>query len=159
MQPKSWQEVTTQIIALNRADGPALYSLAGASIVGSWNLAGQVSGLLADKTLDKGYETRFVLDEASHSYTCSEQFGSNQSIGIDPDDGAISTEGVKSLFAGKPWHRRRAKKQTASGGSTSADIVTGEFAPDIIKKPVIDILTTAGWSEQKQSAWKRLLSR
>ncbi len=157
MQPKSWQEVTTQILALNRTDSPALYTLAGASIVGSWNLTGQVPGLATAKDLDRAYEVRFVLDEASHSYTYSEYLGSNQNVGIDSYDGTISTEGMKSFFAGKSWRMHHTKKSTVTNDQASA--IPAEFTPNLIKSPIMTILTNAGWHEQKMGVLTRIFGR
>lgn len=159
MQPKSWQEVTTQILALNHPDSPALYALAGASIVGSWNLTGQAPGLATAKDLDRAYEVRFVLDEASHSYTYSEYFGSNQNVGIDPQDGAISTEGMKSFFSGKSWRMHRTKKSTTTNGQANASTIQTDFTPDLIKSPIMTVLTNVGWHEQKMGVLTRIFGR
>ena len=105
-------------------------------------------------------EVTFTLEEPNHTFSYVEKFGDGRNtFGIDPKDGTIKLEGSMSMFKGKTWGMHQAQKTVAVGGQPGTNTIAYNFTPDTVKKPVVELLKAAEWSEQKQGLFSRIFGK
>ncbi len=102
--PQSINDLTPQILALNKPDSPYVIKVQENQIIGTWNiLDAKWLGLLSANRADKDYTITVKLDEVNHQFNYSEKSGESQSrIGLSPE-GSFSFGTNKSFFQGKEF--------------------------------------------------------
>ncbi|MCA9348429.1 hypothetical protein KC867_03400 [Candidatus Saccharibacteria bacterium] len=158
MTPKTKTEVQQAALALNSLDQPFVIKAAGDQIIGQWNiLDAKWLGILSANSAQKDYTITIDLDEPNHKYKYVESSQSSESsAGI----GGLSTE--KSFFKGKQFGTHQAGIEIGFGMKNKDEptkvvgAATYNFNNSQIKKPLLDLLQQAGWSENKTSFLKKL---
>ncbi len=159
MTPQTKADVQQAALALNGADKPFVISATGDQIAGKWNvLDAKWYGIISQNKADQNYSITVTLDEATHTYTYSEvTTSSSSSVGL----GGFSYE--KSTFKGKQYSFNAGTllglgMQNKGSDPQAVGTATYSFDTGQIKKPLLDALAQAGWSE-KPGFFKRLFGR
>lgn len=155
--PASFAEAQQRIIALNADTLPFVIEPAPDGAVARWKWAdARWHSILAAGAYEQEYELSIVLDPAQATWQFSEfTSGSETSVGI---SGASFSS---TQFRGRVYQRSFRKdfavgaESTDRHGTTSGHGWEVRFSTEDVKRPIVDALTTLGWS-QRRGFWSRL---
>jgi hypothetical protein len=154
--PASFSDAQAQLLALNSPELPFVYEPTPEGVTARWKWAdARWHNILAAGTYQQEYELRVTLEASEALWELSET-----TAGVEANVGVGGASFTSTRFRGTVYKKSFRKavavsaQQTDRHGTTSGHSWEAKFSTEDVKRPVVELLTSLGWSKKK-GFWSR----